>query len=363
MRVRGALLLAALHAPLAAALQPLPSLTVVPGSVSVSGLSSGADFVVQLATTFSSLVRGVGVFAGQPFHCAVTYFPGDNLTTDEGKAAAEVNHCFGCPRGMVIGYDHCKHPPPRGDLGAGVDVAMLVEYVRAQAAAGAIEPLEHLAHGSRVWLYRGLEDRTYEGNAVNNTAAVFRAFVPPANLHYENTVGSVHSMPLAAKTCKGLPDEEDWCSECGEEGGFNACGYDGVGHALQWIYNASLVTPPAESALGNGTGSLLPFDQTQFFDPAGPDAGFSDTGHVYVPLRCASKGAPCKLHLYFHGCGAAWFYPYEMAHLNFQGWADANDIVVVFPYLMGWSERNISGTTGQQRGGCYDGYGQTGAFY
>ena len=49
------------------------------------------------------------------------------------------------------------------------------------------------------------------------------------------------------------------------------------------------------------------------------------------------------------------FYPFEMEHLNFQGWADANDIVVVFPYLNGWSERNVSGTTGQQRGGCYDG--------
>ena len=30
---------------------------------------------------------------------------------------------------------------------------------------------------------------------------------------------------------------------------------------------------------------------------------------------------------------------------------------------MGWTEKNISGTTGQQRGGCYDGYGQTGAEY
>eukprot|EP01045_Picozoa_sp_COSAG04_P040694 COSAG04_NODE_12008_length_676_cov_0.991334_1_plen_40_part_10 len=40
-----------------------------------------------------------------------------------------------------------------------------------------------------------------------------------------------------------------------------------------------------------------------------------------------------------------------MEHLNLQGWADANDIVVVFPYLNGWSERNVSGTTGQQRGG------------
>ena len=50
---------------------------------------------------------------------------------------------------------------------------------------------------------------------------------------------------------------------------------------------------------------------------------------------------------YFHGCGAKCFYPYNIAHLNFQGWTDANDIVVVFPYLMG----------------CYDGYGQTRATY
>ena len=77
---------------------------------SISGLTpcrlpaTGADFVVQLATTFSSLVRGVGVFAGQPFHCAVTYFPGDNLSKAEGKALEEVPHCSGCPEGKVI---HC----------------------------------------------------------------------------------------------------------------------------------------------------------------------------------------------------------------------------------------------------------------
>ena len=86
-----------------------------------------------------------------------------------------------------------------------------------------------------MYLYRGTKDTTYEGSAVNNTAAVFRAFVAPENVFFEESVGSVHSMPIAAKSCKGLPDAEDWCSECGEEGGFNACGYDGVGHALQWV--------------------------------------------------------------------------------------------------------------------------------
>ena len=44
------------------------------------------------------------MFAGQPFHCAVTYFPGDNLSKAEGKALEEVPHCSGCPEGKVI---HC----------------------------------------------------------------------------------------------------------------------------------------------------------------------------------------------------------------------------------------------------------------
>ena len=44
------------------------------------------------------------MFAGQPFHCAVTYFPGDNLSKAEGKALEEVPHCSGCPAGKVI---HC----------------------------------------------------------------------------------------------------------------------------------------------------------------------------------------------------------------------------------------------------------------
>ena len=35
------------------------------------------DFVVQFQVAFSATVKGVGVFAGQPYHCAVTMFKGD----------------------------------------------------------------------------------------------------------------------------------------------------------------------------------------------------------------------------------------------------------------------------------------------
>eukprot|EP00729_Bicosta_minor_P028416 gene28416-24868_t len=62
--------------PSAAATPLLPSLSIDPGSISISGLSSGADFVVQLQVAHSALIKGVGVFAGQPYHCAVHHFGG-----------------------------------------------------------------------------------------------------------------------------------------------------------------------------------------------------------------------------------------------------------------------------------------------
>ena len=58
---------------------PLPKLDIAKNGVSISGLSSGADFVVQFQVAFSEVVNGLGVFAGQPYHCAVHMFEGDKL--------------------------------------------------------------------------------------------------------------------------------------------------------------------------------------------------------------------------------------------------------------------------------------------
>ena len=58
---------------------PAPVLNIDPKGISCSGISSGADFSVQFATAFSSHIAGVGVFAGQPFHCAATRFPLDQV--------------------------------------------------------------------------------------------------------------------------------------------------------------------------------------------------------------------------------------------------------------------------------------------
>src|SRR5882757_10415121 len=49
---------------------PLASYNVDRTQVSVSGLSSGGFFAVQLGVSYSSVFKGVGIFAGGTYDCA-----------------------------------------------------------------------------------------------------------------------------------------------------------------------------------------------------------------------------------------------------------------------------------------------------
>lgn len=78
-------------------------LCIDPATVSISGISSGADLVVQLQVAYSSLFVGVGVFAGQSYHCAVHKFPDDPIVPiNSTKASINVPYCDGCPRGETL---------------------------------------------------------------------------------------------------------------------------------------------------------------------------------------------------------------------------------------------------------------------
>ena len=83
----------------------LPTLGINGSLVSVSGLSSGADMAVQFHVAHSSRVMGAAIFAGEPYHCALTLFP------------AEMAQGISEPPP----YDHCKSTPevrssPKGCL-------------------------------------------------------------------------------------------------------------------------------------------------------------------------------------------------------------------------------------------------------
>src|SRR3954467_11878831 len=76
--------------------------TLEPGSVTVSGISSGAFFAHQFHVAYSSLVTGAGIVAGGPYGCADQE---DSITPPFGNPfiVAVV------PRRVVVSLAVCTH--------------------------------------------------------------------------------------------------------------------------------------------------------------------------------------------------------------------------------------------------------------
>lgn len=285
----------------AGALPPLPRLNIeLP--VTVSGISSGADFAAQFHVANSDIVNASGMFAGQAPNCAVVRFDTEEQymcasqpASSQGPGCVGLNTtgpalCIGCDPNMTITYDHCKKPPNI----ALVEIDKLVAVSAAAAAAGQIPPLSNLK-GQRAYMYRGTRDSVYQEGSVNKTQDFFNAL--GVETFFEASIPSGHSQPsidpaVSPKTCGGG-------SVPGSPGGMQNCGYDGPGATLQWAYRNSLAPPPPNATF-NDTEHMLQFDQTLYSTPIW--GGFASFGYAYIPQPCA-EGQPCRLHVAFHGCG------------------------------------------------------------
>ena len=107
---------------------------------------------------FSRTVMGVGVFAGQPAHCAVTRFPGEAVYNSTDPAVC-ADFCDGCATGTALACDHCKHslPGKPAVLKVDVDVKILAAAVRKMAEVGKIDPTENLRR-IKAYTYCGTKD-------------------------------------------------------------------------------------------------------------------------------------------------------------------------------------------------------------
>jgi poly(3-hydroxybutyrate) depolymerase len=113
-----------------------------------------------------------------------------------------------------------------------------------------------------------------------------------------------------------------------------ACQYDGAGFALKTVLKDENLTPGVmiES-------NLLAFDQVPYIVNY-KLSSLSDVGYIYVPSAClpSSKGVntgpSCHLHISFHGCkqGLQYIGNQYAAHTGFNSWAEANNIIVLYPY-------------------------------
>lgn len=356
------MLAAALAAAAAGALPGLPRLHIV-GAISVSGISSGADFAASFHVANSDLVNASGIFAGQAPLCAVQRFAGEPQFSCAaqpygpgcvGLAATGPAPCVGCDAGMTLTYDHCKEA-----LQGLVQVPQLLGLMAAAAAEGRVPPLDNLA-GDAVYLYRGTADTVYQAGAVNHTQAYFAALGSATT--FEATVPSAHCMPtvdpaVSPASCGGKH------APAGTPPAMENCGFDGAGAALQHAFQGSLVPPPPAQPFTDAA-HVLAFNQSRYFGAVWP--ALASVGFAYVPAQCAA-GAACRLHAAFHGCGMSALTP-AMAlnytfHAGYNQWAALNDMVVLYPQGGGCIERNATCGSPELDGGCWDGYGQTGPAY
>jgi len=100
---------------------------------------------------------------------------------------------------------------------------------------------------------------------------------------------------------------------------------------------SNTLRPPVPSA---DLAHLVAFNQSEFFPP-GRDPGLADTGYAFIPPACrrgtSGNTTACRLHFWFHGCGGpGGFYNASVQYAGFNEWAEANDIVIVYPAMRSW---------------------------
>ncbi|GGX83688.1 extracellular catalytic domain type 2 short-chain-length polyhydroxyalkanoate depolymerase [Pseudoduganella dura] len=296
-----AMLLSVLAASARAEAAALPAMKT--SRLSVSGLSSGGYMAVQFDVAYSASVTGAGIIAAGPYSCS------------RGRLSIATMKCS-----CTSGTPWCNVSP------GGTNVPELLDITRRHAERGAIDATANLA-GHRIWLFSGLADSVVPMAVMDDLQAYYQHYVRPGNIRYRKDVRAEHAMPT-----------DSFGNKCDKLGSpyISDCDVDGAGELLQWIYGA--LAPKT----GNGaTGRFVEFDQAEFL-PHPADHGMAATGWLYVPPGCEGAGQGCRLHVAFHGCkqNSALVKEAWVRHAGYNGWADANRIVVLYPQAAALRFRN-----------------------
>ena len=276
---------------------------------SVSGLSSGGFMAVQFAVAYSSIVKGAGVVAGGPYYCA------------QGDVDIATTRCS-CTGWPV--FSRCEVAP--GSTG----VDKLVDITNQRARNGAVDPTQNMAR-QRVWMFSGARDSVVPSSVMNDLFAYYRHYIGDVNLRYRKDVPAEHALPT-----DGFGNS---CEELGKPF-INNCGVDAAGEMLKWIYGENL-RPKNANGL---SGRLVEFDQAEFFSDHKPQRhGMARIGYAYIPVSCdKSINGPCRIHVAFHGCrqNADEVDDAFIRHAGYNEWADANNIIVLYPQTTSSFGRN-----------------------
>jgi poly(3-hydroxybutyrate) depolymerase len=277
--------LAIIAHPLAHAAPALGTYNIDTEQISVSGMSSGGYMAVQMQVAFSASVMGVGVLAAGPYLCA------------EGSVANATTRCLNSMIAFL---------PP---------ASYFRDLTLDEAAAGRIDSTSSMA-GDRVWIFTGGADDVVLSPVVDSLKEYYEFFTDPADIVYlrDRIPDAQHAMIT-----------DDHGNACGFKGGafINDCNFDAVGMLLQHIYG------PLNAPVAAPNSSLKTFDQSAFRTTS----SLGTEGYIYVPTDCEDKSTACRLHVAFHGCeqNKDEIGDEFARHAGYNEWAEANDIVVLYP--------------------------------
>jgi poly(3-hydroxybutyrate) depolymerase len=335
-------LLGAASAAEGAALEPapLPALALAP-PVTVSGLSSGAFFAHQFHIAFSSLVEGAAILAGGPYACADNV-PAVLWANPAATVATATAVCTHVGRRAFGGFGFLLPDGPDAD---GSERA-----IEEAARKGTIDDPANIAD-DRVWLFHGARDAIVPEASMDAVAEVYRSLgVDGERLRVERRGDAAHGFPVT----DAASDAAD-VAACGVTARpyLIDCGFDAAGDLLAQLLG------PLEPPVAPVPEHLKRFDQTPFL-PAGDDrVSLAAEGFVYVPGACTAAGAACRLHVAFHGCrqGASAVGDDFVADAGYNGWAEANGIVVLYPQVIAATAAfDPAGLHGNPEG-CWDWWG------
>jgi poly(3-hydroxybutyrate) depolymerase len=278
-----------------------------PGSVTVSGISSGGAMAIQMHVAYSGTFKGAAIMAGIPYNCS------------EGLLAKSLTYCMEAASSALI------------------PIASLVSTTRNWASQGLIDNTANLFN-SKVYLFSGTLDQTVRQGVMDAVREYYLNFVNPANIVYNNTTAAGHGWIslLGPTLCQAQQSPF-----------INNCGFDPQQTFLTMLYGN--LNPKQTGQL---SGQFLSFEQAEFLDDRNPAAhSLDNNAWMYVPAACG-RGEQCRVHVAFHGCSMSYNKIGDqfvrMSGLN--EWADTNNMIVVYP-------QNLPSTEPLNGLGCWDWWG------
>ena len=276
--------------------------------VTVSGISSGAFFATQMLVAHSTRIRGVASIAGGIYNCA------------EGSAQKAQSTCMANPQA--------------------IDVAAQVKKAQELSDAGKIDNVRNLK-SARAYIFSGKSDYIVRSDASVKLKEFFAQWMKPEQIMTNFEVSAGHGWITASYGNSCGMSMSPW---------INNCGVNVPGDFMQFLSKLS-----QESVTESNQANLYEFDQTPYNIEK---SGMAKTGFIYVPKKCEQNNSVCRAHISFHGCamGAEYVQSTFATHSGLNEWAEANNVIVLYPQVVKSSEMN-------NPNGCWDWYGYTGPDY